>query len=58
MKKSPLLTRELWEQLKDYDRPDFHPDDQDTDALMERWRAELFGEAGSLNDKLTGASAA
>ena len=58
MKKSPLLTRELWEQLKDYDRPDFHPDDQNTDALMEHWRAELFGAEGTLNDKLVGASAA
>ena len=28
-------SRELWEQLKDYNRPDFHPDDRDTTALVE-----------------------
>jgi predicted metal-dependent hydrolase len=55
--RSPLLTKELWLQLKDYNRPDFHPDDQDTDALVEHWRAELFGPEGSLNDKLTRAVA-
>src|SRR3954471_22090852 len=42
LRSSPLLTRALWEQLKDYDRPDFHPDDRDTNALMETWRTELF----------------
>ena len=36
----------------DYNRPDFHPDDRDTTELVERWRAELFGDAGTLNDKL------
>jgi len=56
-RRSPLLSKELWRQLKDYDRPDFHPDDRDTDALVEEWRARLFGEAGSLNDKLATAAA-
>jgi uncharacterized protein len=42
----------VWNQLKDYNRPDFHPDDSDTTELVERWRAELFGDEGSLNDKL------
>ena len=51
-RRSPLATKELWAQLKDYDRPDFHPDDRDTGELVERWRAELFGEHGILNDKL------
>ena len=37
---------------KDYNRPDFHPDDSDTTELVETWRAELFGEHGTLNDKL------
>jgi len=49
---SPLMSRETWRILKDYDRPDFHPDDRDTDELVARWRAELFGDAGTLNDKL------
>ena len=58
-RRSPVVSRELWEQLKDYDRPDFHPDDRDTTALVEQWRTQLFGEQGTLNDKLakTGAAA-
>ena len=58
VRRSPIMRRELWDQLRDYNRPDFHPDDRDTTALMEHWRNELFGEQGSLNDKLAGASAA
>src|SRR3954452_24920160 len=54
---SPLLSKELWAELKDYDRPDFHPDDRDTPALVEEWRPRLFGETGTLNDKLAGAAA-
>jgi predicted metal-dependent hydrolase len=56
-KASPIVDRRLWEQLKDYNRPDFHPDDSDTNELVERWRTELFGEQGTLNDKLVGAAA-
>jgi uncharacterized protein len=51
-RRSPLVSRQLWQQLRDYDRPDFHPDDRDTTELVERWRAELFGQYGTLNDKL------
>jgi hypothetical protein len=51
-RRSPLLSRQLWDQLRDYDRPDFHPDDRDATELVERWRTELFGSDGSLNDKL------
>jgi predicted metal-dependent hydrolase len=51
---SPLVSRQLWDQLRDYDRPDFHPDDRDTTELVERWRTELFGTYGSLNDRLLG----
>jgi uncharacterized protein len=56
-RQSPLVTRELWDQLKDYNRPDFHPDDRDTAALVQHWREVLFGEQGTLNDKLAGAAA-
>jgi uncharacterized protein len=52
LKRSPFLSRETWRTLKEYDDPDFHPDDRDTDELVTRWRAELFGDAGTLNDKL------
>ena len=37
-RRSPLMRRELWDQLRDYNRPDFHPDDRDTTELVERWR--------------------
>jgi hypothetical protein len=52
LRSSPLLSRQLWDQLRDYDRPDFHPDDRDTTELVERWRTELFGSDGTLNGKL------
>ncbi|HUE58120.1 MAG TPA: metal-dependent hydrolase, partial [Acidimicrobiales bacterium] len=55
-RRSPLVGRELWRQLKDYERADFHPDDRDTTELVARWRESLFGEKGSLNDKLATAS--
>ena len=44
--RSPFVSRELWRNLRDYNRPDFHPDDRDTTALVERWRDELFGTRG------------
>ena len=52
-RRSPIMRRELWQQLRDYNRPDFHPDDRNTTALVEQWRTELFGATGTLNDKLT-----
>jgi predicted metal-dependent hydrolase len=54
LRRSPLMSRELWDQLRDYDRPDFHPDDRDTSELVERWRTELFGDHGTLNERLVG----
>ena len=52
LKASPFLSRDTWRTLKEYDAPDFHRDDRDTDELVSRWRAELFGDEGTLNDKL------
>jgi hypothetical protein len=57
-KTSPIMDPALWRQLKDYNRPDFHPNDSDTTELVETWRAALFGENGTLNDKLTSGKAA
>ena len=57
VRNSPILRRELWLRLRDYNRPGFHPDDRDTTELVEHWRAELFGTSGTLNAKLTGAAA-
>ena len=54
---SPMVTRELWDRLRDYDRPGFHPDDRDTTALEQEWRDRLFGDQGELNDNLLKASA-
>jgi predicted metal-dependent hydrolase len=56
-KRSPLVSKDLWLQLKDYNRPDFHPDDRDTEQLMQTWRAKLFGDEGTLNEKLVGSAA-
>lgn len=56
LRSSPLMRREIWDRLCAYDRPDFHPDDRDTTALVEHWRNELFGEHGTLNDKLAPAA--
>ncbi len=57
LRRSPIMDKALWLQLKDYDRPDFHPDDRDTTELVAQWRAELFGEHGTLNDKLVTSAA-
>lgn len=57
LRRSPLLSKDLWDQLRDYNRPDFHPDDRDTTELVKEWRARLFGPDGSLNDKLVSKAA-
>ncbi len=52
MKANPFFRREVWRNLRDYNRADFHPDDHDTEALLDEWRERLFGSAGTLNDRL------
>lgn len=52
LKHSPWLTKQVRDRIRDYHRPDFHPDDHDSTELLERWRDELFGEAGALVDHL------
>jgi len=49
---SPWLTKGVVHRIRDYNRPDFHPDDHDTTALLAEWREQLFGEAGTLVDHL------
>jgi predicted metal-dependent hydrolase len=39
--------------LVGYVRPGFHPDDHDSAAVVERWRAELFGTAGNLAGRVS-----
>ena len=48
----------MWRTLRDYNRPDFHPDDQDTTELVAEWREVLFGDEGRLNALLTTPTAA
>ncbi len=57
-KRSPIFSREIWDQLKEYDEVGFHPNDRDTDDLVEQWTETLFGVDGSLSDKLAGATKA
>ncbi|CAN5869337.1 metal-dependent hydrolase [soil metagenome] len=47
---SPWLTREVRRRIRDYNRPDFHPDDHDATALLDEWRQRLFGAQGTLVD--------
>jgi len=57
-KSTPLIQKDLWVQLCDYDRPDFHPDDRDTTELVAQWRERLFGEDGSMTNMLATSSTA
>ena len=56
MRANPLFSKETWRRLRDYNRADFHPDDHNTDELLDFWRDEMFGAEGRLNDKLVGAA--
>ena len=46
------IFRGIMGDLAVYMRPGFHPDDVDTDALLDRWQRELFGTQGILLDHL------
>jgi uncharacterized protein len=56
LRDSPLMDRQVWRQLRSYTRRDFHPDDRDTTGLVAEWRTTLFGEQGTLNDRLASSS--
>ncbi len=56
-RKSPVMRKEIWDQLKEYNRPGFHPDDRDTRELVATWRETLFGDHGTLNRLLVGSAA-
>jgi predicted metal-dependent hydrolase len=45
--RGPIL-RGVIPELRQYLRPGFHPDDIDTNALLEQWQEELFGTEGAL----------
>jgi uncharacterized protein len=46
------IFRGIGRELALYLRPGFHPDDIETNELLERWRSELFGTEGDLVDHL------
>lgn len=54
--RSPIVSRELWRELRSYNRPGFHPSDRDASELLTVWRENLFGAEGALNDRLAGAA--
>lgn len=54
LRRSPFLARGVRRRIRDYNRAGFHPDDHDASVLLERWRQELFGSAGTLNGLLAG----
>ena len=47
-RRQPIVSREVWEQLKDYERRGFHPDDRPTQHLIDSWREQLFGAEGQM----------
>jgi predicted metal-dependent hydrolase len=56
LRHSPFLTMSVARSLHAYNRRGFHPDDRDNSALVEQWRASLFGADGSLTERLASAS--
>jgi predicted metal-dependent hydrolase len=54
LRRSPWLRKAVRQRIRDYNRRDFHPDDHDATALLVRWRDQLFGEAGTLSDRVKG----
>ncbi len=58
LRHSPWINREVLRHLRSYNKRSFHPDDRDTTALVEEWRAELFGSGGTLADRLPAVAAA
>ncbi len=58
MRTSPWLTKEVRQRIRDYNRPEFHPDDHDNVTLTAEWRERLFGDDGELRGRLKGAGAA
>ncbi len=52
VRNSPWLTSAVWRQLRDYNRPGFHPDQHDSTEVLEHWKVTLFGDDGALADLL------
>jgi predicted metal-dependent hydrolase len=52
LRNSPFARKKILLRIAEYHRPGFHPDDRDTEELVARWRAELFGDGGVLQDRV------
>lgn len=58
LRNSPFARKKIAVRLLEYNRIGFHPDDRDTERLVEAWREALFGDDGELNELLAGAARA
>ncbi|NNE74413.1 MAG: metal-dependent hydrolase [Acidimicrobiales bacterium] len=54
LRHTPFLRRSVWHKLRDFNRPDFHPDDHETNDLLAEWQERLFGPNGELTTYLAG----
>jgi hypothetical protein len=45
---SPFLSRQMRRRIAAYNKPGFHPSDNDNGELVAEWSAELFGTGGRL----------
>lgn len=52
LRRSPFTTKEAVQQLFEYHRRGFHPNDRDTTEMIATWREKLFGSDGELVDLL------
>jgi predicted metal-dependent hydrolase len=50
LRHSPFVAKSAVRQLMQYTTRGFHPNDRDTSAMIEHWRAQLFGARGTLTD--------
>jgi len=48
LRHSPFLSKEMRHRIAAYNKPGFHPDDNDNGELLAKWTAELFGDEGQL----------
>lgn len=58
MRTQPILSKQVWRELKAYERKGFHPSDVPNEELIEVWRERLFGPTGSMVGTLRGAALA
>jgi predicted metal-dependent hydrolase len=54
LRTSPFTSKLPRQQLFQYTKHGFHPNDRDTHALIAEWRTKLFGSDGELTDLLAG----